>query len=250
MRGVLAFTLGAAVFATLTLAAPPAWWAERGVTSSQATPNDYAAANIGQVKHIAAKAVAEMNAKIEGGAGADLNALIAGWIADAPSGVARNDYAPINQGQLKVIAKKFYKRLFAAGYRGQPLGAGQKYPWTETPNDDASYALANIGQVKRLFSFIPSLSDPRLADTDEDEMPDFWERYYDLDPNNAADASLDSDGDELPNLQEYLAGRHPKNRADKTGTLPSGADVVLAVPGYTFYKVNKTTGAISTTTAP
>jgi hypothetical protein len=41
-----------------------------------------------------------------------------------------------------------------------------------------------------------------FRDTDADGMPDSWERFYGLDPLNAADAVLDMDGDGYSNLDE------------------------------------------------
>jgi hypothetical protein len=219
------------------------------VTNSQATLNDYAAANIGQVKNIATKAVAEMNAKLEGGAGSELNALVASWTQPPATGVVRNDYAAVNQGQLKAIAKKFYDRLAAAGYSGPPLSSGQTYPWTVTTSDDASYAVVNIGQVKRVFSFVPALANPDLVDTDGDGMPDKWEIYYGLNPNSTSDASPDADGDGRTNLQEYLARTNPKNSADKATTISGDYDLIVATPGR-FYGVMKSSGALTVTEAP
>ncbi len=60
------------------------------------------------------------------------------------------------------------------------------------------FAIANIGQAKRLFSF-----DPR-KDTDADGMPDWWEGLHEL---TGADA--DKDGDGTPNLLEFLNGTAP-----------------------------------------
>ncbi|MBI2513265.1 MAG: VCBS repeat-containing protein [Opitutae bacterium] len=151
--------------------------------------NDYAAVNLGQVKNLAAKAVLEMNAKLPGGAGAELNALVASWQQAPPAGVARNDYAAITHGQLKALAKKFYDRLAAAGYKGPPLASGQAYPWTSTTADDTSFHPANIGQVKRLFSFIPALGN-RDLDIDGDGMTNGWEVDHNLDPISAGDALL------------------------------------------------------------
>lgn len=148
---------------------------------------DYNAANLGQVKNIAAKAVAEMNAKLPGGAGAELNALVAAWRQSPTDGTPRNDYAAVNQGQLKALAKKFYDRLAQVGYRNQPLSGEAVYPWTSGTSDDASFAAVNIGQVKNVFSFIPSLGNP-LLDTDGDGISNGWERAHGLDPLSAADA--------------------------------------------------------------
>lgn len=55
-----------------------------------------------------------------------------------------------------------------------------------------------------------SPSDP--SDTDQDGLPDDWERTYFGDLSH--DGTLDSDGDGLTDLQEYLAGTNPVNPED------------------------------------
>ena len=55
---------------------------------------------------------------------------------------------------------------------------------------------------------LPNAEDP---DDDNDGMSDVWEDTYNLDPLNAADATLDGDDDGLSNLNEYLAGTTPDN---------------------------------------
>lgn len=47
------------------------------------------------------------------------------------------------------------------------------------------------------------------ADSDGDGMPDEWERKYDLNPQDPADAELDSDEDGFTNLQEFKDGTNP-----------------------------------------
>lgn len=42
------------------------------------------------------------------------------------------------------------------------------------------------------------------ADTDQDGMPDAWERDHGLSPTNAGDASADRDADGYTNIEEYL----------------------------------------------
>jgi len=48
-----------------------------------------------------------------------------------------------------------------------------------------------------------------LEDTDNDEMPDWWELQYGFDPYNASDAGLDYDKDGVTNLKEYESGTNP-----------------------------------------
>jgi hypothetical protein len=157
----LALVIAHAVLVPLLIyGSAPSWWSQRGVLVNNATPDDYAPANQGQLKNIANAAVAEMDARLTGGAGDELHNLLTGWAAPASQ---TNDYAPVNLGQLKNTAKLFYDRLIAARIV-------DFYPWLRSPNDPDDFAIANIGQVESLFSFeIPAanlLADPfgdRLA---------------------------------------------------------------------------------------
>ncbi len=50
-----------------------------------------------------------------------------------------------------------------------------------------------------------------VNDTDYDGIPDDWERYYGLDPNDLNDAHDDPDGDGVSNLEEYRANTEPRD---------------------------------------
>src|SRR5947207_10764267 len=85
----------------LAFAAAPGWWSQRGVINPNVTPDDYALANQGQLKNIAKAAVAEFDAHLPGGAGELLHTLVNGW---SQSNAQRNDFAPVNLGQLTNVA--------------------------------------------------------------------------------------------------------------------------------------------------
>ncbi|MEY2506446.1 MAG: hypothetical protein QOH01_775 [Verrucomicrobiota bacterium] len=84
-----------------------------------------------------------MDAKLAGGAGNAIHTLLDTWSA---TNATSNDFAPINLGQLKALAKPFYDRLVAAG-------VVDTYPWLTALNNPDDFTVANVGQVKSLFSF-------------------------------------------------------------------------------------------------
>ena len=137
------FALLAGLLPLLALAAQPAWWVQRGVTSANVPADDYAPANQGQLKNIAKAAMVEMDANLPGGAGQSIHDLVGSWSNPA---MPPNDFAPVNLGQLKNVAKPFYDRLIAEGVVAQ-------YPWANTQSPPDDFSVANVGQVKNLFSF-------------------------------------------------------------------------------------------------
>ena len=193
----------AAIFLPLVLlGADPGWWAERGVKTSGANPSDYAAVNQGQVKNIASAACDELNASLPGGAGDAVNTMISAWraVASGTSQVSAssvNDYAAINLGQLKNIAKPFYDRLIEIGYTDH-------YPWLSDSNAVANdYAMANIGQVKQLFAF------DIVTDADHDGIPDSWEQYWSEQLGITVTPGGIDPASGLTFLQEFLSGHTP-----------------------------------------
>lgn len=149
---VAATLLAVAVVPFLLHAAAPSWWPQRGVLTQNVSADDYAPANQGQAKNVARAAAAEMDARLTGGAGHDIHALIDSWSIAGPT---TNDFAPINLGQLKSVARVFYDRLIS-------IGLTDTYPWLKSQSMPDDFAVANIGQVKNLFSFdIPA---PNILD--------------------------------------------------------------------------------------
>lgn len=237
----------ALVLAPLCLwATAPDWWTQRGVLTD-AAPDDYAAANQGQVRHIAKQAYEEMQVKLPGGAGAGLEAL---WTSPA---AGTDDYAAINIGQLKQVAKPFYDRLITAGL-------ATAYPWAGSSDSADDYALANIGQVKNLFSFaLPSI--PTAIDTDQDGISDDQESAHGTDPlkfssgdNGAPDgwwiqhglspfssATQDTDGDGRSDVQEFLEDTDPLSMdaaPNPTAAAPAAAtQVAVSTLGPGRYEI-------------
>jgi len=155
----------------------PSWWMRRNVLQNGRGTNDFAAVNQGQLKHVTAMAWQEIDA-LPGGAGFTLT------LANS------NNFAAVNLGQLKFMAKPFYERLYI------------NYPWAGlSPTND--YAIANVGQMKYVFSFEP------FKDADGDGMPDWWESHYNLNPNDASDATVDPDSDFRINRDEYVGNTNP-----------------------------------------
>ena len=78
-------------------------------------------------------------------------------------------------------------------------------------------------------------------DTDGDGMSDDYEKFYGLNANNTADASVDADGDGLTNAQEFKAGTNPLDPTSGfgiTAVAKNGNDLLVtfavALPAKTY----------------
>ncbi len=211
----------------------PAWWFQRNVIlrtnpnnlnpdfnkpGDYPVANDFAALTQGQLKNIALAAYDEFVADV--GASEDLDALIGKWIQINPQTHKReekvtektNDYAVVNLGQLKAVAKPFYDALIT-------LNAIPGYPWDTAPNSPSDYSIANVGQAKQLFFFDltqfgygsgtptdPITHNPGWVDATNNGWPNTWLGYYHVDFGSLGGVDGDIDADGLTTLQEYRLG--------------------------------------------
>lgn len=191
------FLLVTLMLQSATAVAPgPAWWGTQSVADPDAFPDDFALANVGQLKYMATKAAAALEAEFPGGAGTTINALVASWSSPAAFGVTRDDYLAVNQGQLKVVASLFYDRI------------GQPYPWAGSSAARDDYQAVNLGQLKHVFAFELKFSSPgTTTQIPAATLAAALAQWQALPVKPAGSSTDDFDGDGIPNLQEYLMGR-------------------------------------------
>ncbi len=205
----------AVLFAVLlhpSWAAAPAWWSQRGLINAAKPSDDYALINQGQLKNLVSAAVAEMNAKLSGGAGTELNGMVNAWATNTNQA---DDYAVVNVGQLKALAKPVYDRLLAVGQiTALPSWA------TASGSTNEDYAVANMGQAKNLFHFEVSTVPQTPLDTDGDGLSDALEALLGTNPNQS-----DSDGDGASDAAEQIAGTDPTQSTSNPSIL-----LVLVTP--------------------
>lgn len=200
----------------------PSWWFQRNVivqtTPTNASPSwpsnypassDFSVINQGQLKNMAISADSELESQLpltvlSQTPAISLYNLVSGWITN-PSSTA-NNYAVVNNGQLKALAKQFYDVLGSAGYTAglglQPVNwTSGAYPWSTNINTATDYAAANIGEAKYLFSF-------NLTATNVSNLaPQWWTNYYSI--TNLTGPAIRGGG--VNNLQAYQMGLDPND---------------------------------------
>jgi hypothetical protein len=75
-------------------------------------------------------------------------------------------------------------------------------------------------------------------DSDGDGIPDGWESFYGLNPNDLGDANQDLDGDGMTNLQEYVAGTDPTNASSVLKISSISSDPLSGAASFSFPSVN------------
>jgi|GEM_PF-700114 len=200
----------------------PVWWFTNGTIipsnptnaapiwpSSYPASDDYSVINQGQLKNIATAASAHLQTYLPAAVlnlsnALALQTLVSAWTTN-PSTNADN-YAVVNQGQLKALAGSFYDVLgsgsYTAGIGVQPTNwISGSYPWSTNTNSSDPYAVANIGQAKYLFSF--DLSAPT------NQVPPWWSTYYGL--TNVVPTAQTPAGNGLTFIQAFQQGANPTN---------------------------------------
>lgn len=86
---------------------------------------------------------------------------------------------------------------------GAQTGIGKQFIKRRLPED--SYKQGIITHPNQVGGY-PEYKGTPYKDSDNDGMPDEWEKKNGLNPKNAADASLDRDGDGYTNIEDYLNG--------------------------------------------
>jgi hypothetical protein len=192
---------------SLVLAEGPAWWSQRGVITPQSakTADDFAVLNQGQLKNLARAARDELNSKLTGGAGVEIDTLVQRWQTQAGSA---DDFAVVTVGQLKNAARLFLQRLHAVGQ------IAQLPEWTHSSGSD-DHAVANIGQAKALFSFevaaSPSntVTNSPVSSTNGDAATPAQPLAVAAAPPPAIAQSPDSNGDGIPDVDVVKFGLDP-----------------------------------------
>ncbi|WP_367872131.1 hypothetical protein [Luteolibacter sp. Populi] len=229
-------------------AAPPAWWAGKGVTNANPA-NSHGAANAGQGKHVALQAVDALEDVLGPGA-AEVIAIKAKLFKASPGASTGVFYPtipsspdpaweatqrePLTVGALKAMAAPFYEHLGASypvWMDNQLLenelhlngthhftGAGDRlYPWNpaNNSNDAINYSAATIGQLKAVFAL--RFEDlPPFVDGDGDGLSKEEEEA----PGTGigtSDGNIDSDSDDLPDAWEYRHGLDPTSDSGGNG---------------------------------
>jgi hypothetical protein len=243
------------LLAMISLAAPPLWWSQGNPpVVTGVAENNKGPANIGQAKNMVAAALQALDTQaptIATQVRADL-AISHPDLLTVPSPKTpewiEKQKAPLLLGQLKAISAPFYTRvnalnptwLAAERSTNGTTHPDSIFPWTAATADDANKAIANIGQLKAVFSLrFETLPPPIPIDSDGDGLPDTLEAL------GVTDAEADNDGDGLPNLWEFLYGLNPQDSSDASVTADLDAD---GIPNIQDSRPNDNTmGAISIT---
>lgn len=224
------------------IAGPPLWWSSSSppVIDTAAVENNHGPANIGQAKHMTSSALVALEAILPEVAqqieqdltipqpnpeGGNFPAILELTVPDPkPANWAEMQKAPLRIGQLKAIADPFYTRLNAVApswLRDQRLANGTDhlgsiFPWSPDTADDKNTAVANIGQLKAVFSL-----DFTSTDDGSDNIPDL---VVIANGNNQGEspAPLDEDSNDPSEIVGGIGDLDPSATGDTSQSEGSG----------------------------
>ena len=78
-----------------------------------------------------------------------------------------------------------------------------------------SYKYGIITDIRQVGGY-PEYKGTPVKDSDNDGMPDAWEKKYGLNPNDPSDAVKDMNGDGYTNIEKYINGIDPTKKVDWT----------------------------------
>ena len=87
------------------------------------------------------------------------------------------------------------------------------FKYRRLPKD--SYKQGIITDIRQMGGY-PEYKGTPYVDSDNDGMPDEWEKANGLNPNDPSDADLDCTGDGYTNIEKYINGISTKNKVDWT----------------------------------
>jgi hypothetical protein len=198
---------------SITLAAAPAWWAEFGLTDTNA-PADNAVLNMGQLHYMTHHAALAMDSRVPGGHGYSVSNVLSLF-----SGEIR--HSPVALGQLKSVGALVYDRLRRHALTNDlPAGMAGAYPWTDSTEDDSDASPCNIGQAKYVFSY----GLPSGEDADSDGLLDWWEVYH-FGGTHLVTSTSNPDSDGLDCGQEFTNQTVPDDFDTDNDGLSDGLEV-------------------------
>ncbi|MGN6370890.1 MAG: pectate lyase family protein [Phycisphaerae bacterium] len=86
----------------------------------------------------------------------------------------------------------------------------------EVRTGKTTYGNGIVQSQKNVGGWPDLKSEPAAKDSDGDGIPDWWEKKYGLNPDDASDGAKDLNGDGYTNVEKYLDGIDPTRKVDWT----------------------------------
>lgn len=222
----------------------PLWWTDRNVIDPDAIENNHAVASLGQAKWMTSQCYAELDSSLADGLDFSLASIVPNPPANPDAEWYENQKKALNIGQLKHLSSKFYTQLNELApqwvktqmeMNGIPWEEEQIHPWNIATPVAENYALANIGQLKSVFSlkFKTDSDSDGLSDLEEyifinSNTDDEYDNLTDLTEIPSIGSGSDTDGDGLTDAQEIARNTDPTNPDTDDDGRKDGNEVSLS----------------------